>query len=728
MSNIWKLFVGDLKRLGGNTITILVILGLVLIPSLFSWYNMLACWDVFDHTGRLTVAVANSDEGYESDLVPLELNIGERVISALRENDQLNWVFTSEEDAVDGTQSGRYYAAVVIPKDFSRNMMSFFDADAESANIIYYSNEKKSAIAPKVTDQGADQVSSQVNRVFTETLSEIALAIASSLYDYADSADVNGSIAELANHLTRVSSQLSRSAQTIEMYAEVLDSAQTLVSDSSTLLEQAKQATDGVRQSAASAKQSADSTKSSLEDAVTLLSEALDQSSAGFAAIPDAVDAAFDSADSLAADSAAQLRDRAATADAIAADFRSLAANVSQLATLVPDEQIAQKIANLVKHLEDTALLEEGVRDALNNAATSIENDSGSSQETRAQVKDLATQAAANIDAAKSEYESNLKPTLTTLSETLQHATQTLSGTSEKLDSVGGEMSGISATLTDDIGDTRKRLATAAANLNNASAEMQQLGSDISQALSTGDASELRKVIGSNPNTLATALSAPVAIERIAVYPVENFGSAMSPLYTTLALWIGSLLMMVTLRLLPSERSTRDLKNPRLYQLFCGRFGIVALISFMQSTVLALGNLLFLGVQAENPLLYMLCFWVAGLVFAFIIYTLVVTFGNLGKAFGVILLILQVSGGGGSFPMQLLPQPIQDISPFLPITHVVNAMRAAMFGLYNNDFWYEMGIVVLFAVPFVVLGLALRAPILKGVERFVKKVEASKLM
>ena len=124
----------------------------------------------------------------------------------------------------------------------------------------------------------------------------------------------------------------------------------------------------------------------------------------------------------------------------------------------------------------------------------------------------------------------------------------------------------------------------------------------------------------------------------------------------------------------------------------------------------------------------MLCFWVSGLVFAFIIYTLVASFANLGKGIAVVLLILQVSAGGGSFPLQLLPTAIQNISPYLPLTHVVNAMRAAMFGVYNGDFWIELGIVVLFAVPLVLLGLVFRNPLLKVTARFMERVEASKLM
>ena len=155
MRNVFKLFSYDIKHLFGNVITVVIVLGLVFLPSIFTWYNVIACWDAFGNTGNLTVAVANTDEGYESDLVPLEINVGDKVVSALRANDQLNWTFTTEEDAIDGAQSGRYYAAVVIPQSFSRDMMTFYTGDAQHASIVYYTNEKKNAIAPKVTDQGA---------------------------------------------------------------------------------------------------------------------------------------------------------------------------------------------------------------------------------------------------------------------------------------------------------------------------------------------------------------------------------------------------------------------------------------------------------------------------------------------------------------------------------------------------------------------------------------------
>ena len=238
----------------------------------------------------------------------------------------------------------------------------------------------------------------------------------------------------------------------------------------------------------------------------------------------------------------------------------------------------------------------------------------------------------------------------------------------------------------------------------------------------------LREVLGSDTQVLSKALAAPVGIDRVAVFPVDNFGSAMAPLYTTLALFIGSLLILVVVKPTVPVRVRAQLADPQPRQLFFGRFGVMAFLSLAQTTVMGLGNLLFLQVQVTHPLLFMLCFWLAGLVFTFLIYALVAAFANLGKAVAVLLLIIQVTGCGGSFPLQLLPPFIQGLSPWLPATHVVNAMRAAMFGTYGGDFWWEMGLLALFLVPAAVIGLVLRKPLAKFMSWYVEQVESSKLV
>ena len=329
---------------------------------------------------------------------------------------------------------------------------------------------------------------------------------------------------------------------------------------------------------------------------------------------------------------------------------------------------------------------------------------------------------------AKATYDADLKPVLEELAQILADSSSSLSSAKATLDGAASSLVSDAGSISGKLGDAKTNLTTASEHLTQSATEIRTLADGIDTALASSDSSALMAVIGQDPTALATAISAPVSLERHAIYPAENFGSAMAPLYTTLALWIGALLAMVTLKVTPSARTIAELDNPTMAQLFVGRFGIVAFISLLQSTTVCLGNLFFLGVQAVHPLLYLLCFWISGLSFAFIIYTLVASFGNAGKALGVVLLIVQVSGGGGSFPLQLLPQFFQNISPFLPISHAVNAMRAAMFGLYGADYWIQLGTLILFTLPLVLIGLVLRNPIVKVVDKFVERVEKSRVM
>ncbi|MBP3866465.1 MAG: YhgE/Pip domain-containing protein [Eggerthellaceae bacterium] len=689
MNNAWLLFKGDLKRLSRNVVTIVTVIGLIVIPSIFSWYNILACWNVFDNTGNLKVAVANTDAGYKSDLVPVEIALGEEVVSALRANDQLDWVITDEEDAIDGARSGRYYAAVVIPESFSSDMMSFYSSDVEHAQLIYYTNEKKNAIAPKVTDQGADRVSIQVNQVFTETLAVIALNVSSSLLEYADQSGAEGRIGDLANHIQRVGESMHRSADVMRTYASVLDSTRTLIGDSGKLLADAQASGGAVIDSVSLMKESADDASAAMGGAVTRLTAIANEELERASSVEVSVDTAFDRTTGITSDSAALIDDAAKMVEAAG------------------DLERAQALREAAQKVRDSGVESQAVRD---------------------EARSLSRSAKQKLADARGDLDESLRPTLDSLTGVVYDASSSLAFASETLEGVSQELSGTSESLSVKLGSSKEKLEDAATQLDESAAQLEQLSVRLTEAVQGDDLEMVGAIIGNDPSGLASMLSSPVKLERKAVYPVENFGSAMAPLYTTLALWIGALLMMVTLKVVPSERTLSEFEHITPRQRFIGRFGVVALISLCQSTCVSIGNMLFVGVQVVHPFLYVICFWVSGLVFAFMIYTLVVLFANLGKAIGVVLLIIQVGGGGGSFPLQLLPTFFQDVSPYLPIAHAVNAMRAAMFGVYNGDFWVQIGILVLFAVPFLVLGLILNGPLGKVVPKFVEKVESTKVM
>ncbi|MBT1176915.1 YhgE/Pip domain-containing protein [Bifidobacterium callimiconis] len=782
MRQIWQLFIGDVKRITSNVVSIIIVIGLVAIPSLFTWFNVVASWDPFSNTKNLKFAVASVDDGYKSDLVPLKVNVGDQVLNALRANDQLDWTITTKDDAVDGVKSGKYYASVVIPKSFSKDMMTFFDSDVKHAKLTYYTNEKKNALAPKVTGQGADQVAAQINNMFASTLSDVALNIVSSLSDYLDDADVQSRLGNVNDHIGKLSDQMADASTMLTTYSSLTDSAQSLINNSSTLLTQAAGAADDAKDAVGDTKAAGGTITDALKGSASSLSKALKSSANSYGAVAGGVDTVFDSVNTQATDSAKSLRDEATSIDKQIAEYQLIVKDLGQfrsdIAATQPSTQIGQDVIDTVTRQTDAVIgqlnsvitLQQGLRDKLNDAAGKIESGNSSAQQERDEIKALATQAKNDVASLKTDYDTNLKPQIDSIAGTVANAAQTLSGGATQLESAVKDLSGASGSASKQLGNMRTMLTDVAKDLTDASDKLRTVHDSLGSALSSGDTEMIKQALGTDAEQLADYIAAPVGVTRHAVFKAENFGSALSPFYTTLPLWVGSLLMAVTLKTAVSRRIRAGLarggvrggvvrtgENPestgrtdsaaaaktgrgkkpnrkaktgevKPYQMYLGRFGIFALISLMQTTCLFLGNLLFLRVQCEHPFLYMLAGWTSGLVFIFMIYTLVVSFGNVGKAIGVLFLVLQISGSGGAYPLVVMPDIFTTISPFLPATHTINAIRASMFGIYDNDYWRAIGALLLFIVPTLLLGLVLRKPLVKFNTWYVAQVESTKLL
>lgn len=730
MRNIFRLFKYDLKHLFCNVITIVIVLGLVTMPSLFTFYNVIACWDVFNNTGNLKVAVANVDEGYESDLISLNINVGDTVVSQLRENDQLDWVFTSEDDAIEGTKSGQYYAAVVIPKTFSHDMFSFYTKDTEHAKIIYYTNEKKNAVAPRVTDQGADQVSAQINTAFAETLSDLLLGMTDTLSGIIDSGDENGEIADLSNTIRTAGTEMGSTASLLSTYSALIASAQSLLESSATLLGQAQDAVAVTEDAVQEGKQGAEQIADALKVSTEALEKALKASAESFDGTGELIDQAFNDADQSASDAAIALRTQAAhtqdqinTYKKILESLETIEDNVSE------DYKAVVQAAELQLQISIDSL--EALEDSLYDAAENVEKNQQQAQADKVEIDAQLAEAKASIQELEDEYNNNLKPALEELAQSLTDAVAALSTQAELLSGVGDDLISSASSLSQQLSRANEQIVASSGDLQEAAGKLGELADAIDEALESGSIDKIREVIGNDPERLAKYVSAPVGVERHAVFAVENFGSAMAPLYTTLALWVGSLLLTVLLNFNVSKEAREYVaasgRKVREHQMFFGRYLVVLFLALLQSTLLALGNAFFVEVQISSLPLFFACYWLASFVFSFFMYTMVSLFANLGKAIGVIMLIVQITGGGGSFPLQLLPSFFEWISPFLPATHVINAMRAAMMGVYQNDFWMQIGFALIFVIPCIVLGF-LRPLFAKLINWFVEKVEASKLV
>jgi len=172
MNTIIAIFRRDVGKLLSRPTACIIMIGLIIIPSLYAWFNIAANWDPYSNTKNIAIGVANNDTG--TVLSGASLNVGDKVVQELRANDAMDWTFVSEQEALEGVRSGRFYAAVVIPRDFSQNMASITTGTITKPQLHYYLNEKTNAIANKMTNVGVDTVQNKVNQAFVETVTLVA--------------------------------------------------------------------------------------------------------------------------------------------------------------------------------------------------------------------------------------------------------------------------------------------------------------------------------------------------------------------------------------------------------------------------------------------------------------------------------------------------------------------------------------------------------------------------
>lgn len=736
MRNIIAILKRDLSRIRGSVVALIVAVGLVIVPTLYAWFNIAGSWDPYGNTGNLKVAVANSDDGYMSDLIPVRVNIGDTVVSALRENDQLDWRFVSESDAVEGVRSGEYYAAVVIPENFSSRMMTVFSSDAEHAEIVYYENQKANAIAPRVTDKAASTVRQQIDETFAKTISDVGLATTSSLLEFMDGDQIAAYAGNLSGTLAGAITTLRDASGSVDEFAGLLQSSTGLLDSTSDLLASAGTANKDAEALVSDAKTGLSGMHDALDAAVAAINQSLKDSAGDYDAAAKAIDEAFGAADAHVSLTVSQLRDASADVAKRASDMRDVQDNILAVERDVEGSDLPEKLkAELVQKIDivantvgNVANQQELLAKHLSDAATSLETGAADARAKAQAVKDGIAEAKGSIGGVKDSYNATLKQQISDLSDAVADVARRSSDMADDLGATVTDLSHAASALSDDLAGAHAVLTDASADLVSAADDLQRLKEGLDTAVTSGDLDRVRELIGSDPAALADALAAPVTLDRQAVYHIKNYGSAMAPFYTTLSIWVAGIVLAAMLKANVDEADVKALGNPRLHELYLGRYAFFALLAFAQATLVCAGDLLFFGIQCEHPFQFMLVGWLAGFVFSNMIYTLTVSFGDIGKAIAVVLLVMQVAGSGGTFPIEMTADFFQAVYPFLPFTHAINAMHAAMAGAYGMEFWIELGTLALYLIPSLALGLVFRRPVIRANRWIIEKLEETKLM
>lgn len=726
MKNIFEIFRRDVRRISHNVIALIVILGLIIVPCLYAWFNIAACWDPYGNTGKIKIAVASVDEGYEGELISLNINIGDTVLSSLRENTQMDWIFTSKKKALNGVESGKYYAAIVIPETFSNDMMSVFSEDIQSPEITYYYNAKENAIAPKVTDKGASAVQTQVNEVFIKTIANTVLDALQTVSNTADESGADAIVSNLTTNLNRINNSLTTVTGTLQSYARMTEAAQMMLDTTSAFLKQSQETSGNSLNSLKDTQKSFNTIQDAISGTTDSINDALTSSTDFYIQISKTLDSTLQSQEKDNAAMANTLNTLAKEVDTLTQPYITLRDLCVEIGNQYP--AVSDATGTLVGKLNESIASQNALRDKLNSAADDLRSSSTDAASAKAEIDQLIQSSSQDLKNVQSDYESSVKDQLNQLLNSMKSTDSTVSSLLSQIDQSASGVYTLSGSASSDLSQIKTALENSCTLLQKSSDKISDTLQKLDEIQTSGDYSQMQDLLSGNHESISSFLASPVELNTNKLYPVENYGSSMAPFYSTLAMWVGGTILVAMLKVSISESSLKGMKKVRDYQVYFGRYIIFLLIGLAQSTLIGLGDLLYLRIQCEAPFLFMLACWITSLVYVNVIYTLTVSFGDVGKAIAVILMVIQVAGSGGTFPIEVAPKIFQSVYPLMPFAHSMAALRETIGGLYGSTYWTELGYLCIFLIASLFLGLVLRKPIIKLNEKINEKLESTHLI
>lgn len=745
MNNILSILRNDLSAIRGNVMTGVIVFGLVIIPLLFTGFNILASWDPFSNTDRLKIAVASKDEGHESDLASLRLNLGDEVLSQLSRNEQVDWVLTNADDALESTKSGEYYAGIVLPENFSRELLTFYIEGTEPAKLDLYTNEKKNALSTTITERSASGVIERIDESFTRVVTTVGLGVVESLDNYLEEEETQAALDNVANRVENIGTRLNSSAATVRSLANLVDSAIPLAQDADNILRAAGSHTASGTDTGTSSGPGAgagagggagadgsspiDALSATLNDSTGALENSLGATSQAYAALSDQFDELLNNAQAATAQTAQTYRTAAERVAQQTAAFQGVRdALEREIGNLPLPGPVSAGYQQVRAQLDASIAQSNALHDSLTTTADRVESGTDNARQSRQQTQEAIAAARQAVDNARTAYRENLQPQLNTLRGSVNTVVNDIAAVRAEIADVRNTLSSTSGGPESSLLRARDGADRLADTLYEQARRFADLERQFAEVREGGDLSKLADIIGSDPELLASRISAPVAVERKPVFAVASFGVGMTPFYLALALWVGALLTCVLMRSNAEHKYLSDDGEFTRNQIYLGRVATFLAIGIAQATFAVGGLIFFVQIQPEHPLLLWLSAVLASSVFMLIVHALVIAFDSAGKALAVLLLIVQVSGSGGAYPLPLLPHWFQSVSPWLPATYAIDAFRSAIAGVYQGDIFRDLGMLLLFAIPALVLGLWLRRAMDSYHQRLQKGIRETRVM
>ncbi|AVQ45581.1 YhgE/Pip domain-containing protein [Clostridium botulinum] len=718
MKNIFKIYRRDLQNIITNWVAIVVMLGLMILPSLYAWFNIKSSWDPYANTKSISVAVVNKDKA--AVFKGQSINVGQELVNKLKINKNIGWKFVDEKEAEKGVKYGKYYASVMIPEDFSYKILSITRDKQEKPTLIYSVNEKSNAVAPKITSKGVTTVQNEITKTFVKTVNGIIFEIFNKLgielekgkpklkdlmnmifYVNDKIPEINASIDKLEKGAITLEEFIEKINKDIPLIKDTINRALSAGDKTKLFLSKSKEGINNVapyiKQDLIIAKKINNTAEVLIGEGVGVIEKNSQQAKEDLVASKDKltnVKEIFNSTLELV--------------DIINKDKKNIILNDFENRIKDMKERVNNKIENIntiVSSIDRGEKVSVEVLNRLKNKANGIDSI----------LKQIIEDFNPKIVPAINSVLNDLIVVADNTIQLLKNANENLPEATELLDKgYTGAEKGIKG-----IKILKSNLPSIEKSIGEVSNKLKTLDDD--ERLN-----EIIKLMKNNAKIESDFISNPVEIKENRIYPIPNYGSAMAPFFTTLSLWVGALILVSILSV--DVKDIKGAKKLKVHEKYFGRYLTFMTIAIFQALIVSLGDIYLLKVYVSNKLIFILFSIFISIIFSMIIYTLVSVFGNVGKALGVILLVLQISASGGTFPIEVTPGFFQRINPLLPFTYAVSGMRESVGGVIEGILLRDIVILLIYFTLSILLALLLKKKLEKINKNFMRKFKESGLV
>ena len=679
LSIILQIFMRDLKRLVVNPVACIILAGVCILPALYAWYTIETMWDPYANTGSIKVAVVNEDKGADSNYTG-KINIGQEVVDELHSDHELDWQFVSKDEAMDGVYSSEYYAALIFPENFSEDFISVFSGNFTQPKIEYYVNEKLSGSGTKVTDSAASKIETTIDESFVSQVSnkvvEIAQRTGGAVHDKSEQ-----STSLLSHSVEEARNAISQNRTMVNDLTPTIDSSIHSVDSSNDLLKKLVASLPALDARLDSASTSLENIRKTLNDYSATLSAKVTESA--LALTQAAVDINLASAQI-----AGDIQTAKANVDTALAEARELVSYNNQLLESLRNSPVAStdQVQKAISDIEAQNASLSSTITSLEQLANQLDNNAQAVKNATDTVANVAKTSADNLQKSAKDFQITILPEIDTSLDSLASAIGTLRGATESLRTLFDQESTLLTQLASMLEQSKSICAEVGLSLEALENKLESTYTDLRSLQNSASFKELTTLLGMNPDDVSSFMSSPVKLDTVALYPVNPYGSGIAPFFSNLALWVCGFILMAIVRLrvdpvgLPRFSAT---------QAYFGRWLFYVSIGIIQSLIICIGDLV-LGIQCENPAAFIGAGVLAGFVYVNLLYALAYSMRHIGKALAVVLLVLQIPGSSGMFPVEMMPEFYQVLNPLLPFTYSIDAMREAIGGMYGAHYLIDM--------------------------------------